>query len=293
MAVSLLPMWLLLLSFGGAPLPLSLPPLPEDPAISAVAPQDCLFYMSLAGAAEPDPKSKNQTEQLLAEKQIQQFGHSIEAAVIQAVRKQAHGREDTVAALEIPNLVKILLTRPAAVFISDVQVGPRGPDIHAGLVINAGDRAREMTQSIENLEALAPAGAIKDVGDWKQIQPPEPDAPLFQWGWKGKYLIIAIGEGTADGAAKRLSGQPPAWLAALRKQLSVERPAIRQHQRNYETGRGSGPRRPEDFADRRRPGAFERQPTRNCQRIGGRRLRHTVVACDGWAAHGSIESLRQ
>ena len=56
---------------GGWTLPLGLPPGPEEPALARVAPAKCLFYASWAGMAAADAKSKNQTEQLLAEPEVQ------------------------------------------------------------------------------------------------------------------------------------------------------------------------------------------------------------------------------
>src|SRR5438105_9192431 len=78
--------WLLLFGGGGGlPLPLSLPPLPEDPAMSAVAPEECLWYLTWSGCAKADPASKNQTEQLLAEEEVQRFGSDLERRLIAAV----------------------------------------------------------------------------------------------------------------------------------------------------------------------------------------------------------------
>ena len=64
---------LVALSGGQIGLPLGLPPLAEDPVLANIAPEECLVYFSWSGVAEPDPKSKNQTEQLLAEPEVQQF----------------------------------------------------------------------------------------------------------------------------------------------------------------------------------------------------------------------------
>ena len=64
---------LVALSGGQIGLPLGLPPLAEDPVLANITPEECLVYFSWSGVAEPDPKSKNQTEQLLAEPEVQQF----------------------------------------------------------------------------------------------------------------------------------------------------------------------------------------------------------------------------
>ena len=45
-------------ALGDMGLPLGIPPGPEDPVLARVAPEECLFYMSWAGIASPDPKSE-------------------------------------------------------------------------------------------------------------------------------------------------------------------------------------------------------------------------------------------
>src|SRR5471030_278564 len=72
--------WLLVV-LSGFGLPLGTPPLPEDPMMARIAPQECLFYMSSSGMATPDAKSANQTEQLLAEPEVRHMAAEIERAI--------------------------------------------------------------------------------------------------------------------------------------------------------------------------------------------------------------------
>jgi hypothetical protein len=215
--------WLLLFGGGGLPLPLSLPPLPEDPVMSAVAPEECLWYLTWSGSAKADPASKNQTEQLLAEEEIQRFGSELERRVVAALREHAGGR-DAIAAQEVPKLVKIVLTRPAAMFVSDFKMGERGPDIQGGLIINLGEQADDVKTSLDRLSTLLPAPP-NAAGKWQRMPTP-PGAPVVEWGIEGKYLIVGIGEGSADGIAAREKGTAPKWLEAIRTRLKVERPAM-------------------------------------------------------------------
>ena len=222
--------WLLLFGGGGLPLPLSLPPLPEDPVMSAVAPDDCLWYLTWSGSAKADPTSKNQTEQLLAEEEIQRFGGELERRVgelerrvVAALREHAGGR-DAIAAQEVPKLVKTALTRPAALFVSDFKMGQRGPDIRGGLIINLGEQADDVKASLDRLSALLPAPP-NAAGKWQRLPAPE-GASLVEWGIEGKYLIVGVGEGSADGIVAREKGTAPKWLEAIRGRLRVERPAM-------------------------------------------------------------------
>ena len=61
--------------------PMNVPPLPDTPTMSRIAPEECLFYMSSAGRAVPRRRSSaNQTEQLLAEPEVQKFAAEVETS---------------------------------------------------------------------------------------------------------------------------------------------------------------------------------------------------------------------
>ncbi len=218
--------WLLLLGGGGMPIPFSLPPLPEDPVMSSVAPEECLWYLTWAGSAKPDAASKNKTEQLLAEEEIQRFGSELEHRVVAAIREHAQGPA-AIAAQEVPKLVKVALTRPAAVFIGDLKFKPPfngPPDIHGGLIINLGDQADDVKGSLDRLAALLPQPA--EAGKWQRIPSSGARDPVVEWGIDGKYLIVGLGEGSADAIVAREKGTPPKWLTTVRERLKVERPAM-------------------------------------------------------------------
>jgi len=228
------PSWLslMLFLFGGTGVPLSLPPLPEDPVMSRVAPAECLWYLSWSGTAAADPASKNQTEQFLAEEEVQRFGTVVEQAIVTGIRENSHGPGEEAAAEELPKLVKLVLTRPAAFFLSDFAMGPTGPVVHAGIVVNTGDKTDEAAKSLHHLQVAlgqVAAGADEPAGKadegWHRLPTPE-GAPVVEWGTRGgKYLIVGIGDGVADGIVKQVKAQDgaPAWLAAVRKKLPVER----------------------------------------------------------------------
>src|SRR6266404_3102036 len=179
--------WLLLFGGGGLPMPLSFPPLPEDPVMSAVAPEDCLWYLTWSGSAKPDSKSKNKTEQLLAEEEIQRFGSELERRVVSAIREHAQGPE-AIAAQEVPKLAKIALTRPAAAFIADFkfQIPPNGPpNIHGGLIISLGDQTDEVKVTVDRLTALLPQPTT--AGKWQRLPSRDGRDPVVEWGIDGKY----------------------------------------------------------------------------------------------------------
>ncbi len=127
-AVSVFPsFFMLMLVFGGQTgVPLGLPPLPEDRTMASVAPQECIWYFSWSGTADADPKSANQTEQLLAEPEIREFVHSVSKAISAAMKKGTPPTpQGKLLGAEGPKLIHVLLTHPAAAFISKFEFGPR------------------------------------------------------------------------------------------------------------------------------------------------------------------------
>lgn len=217
-----LPVLILLGSVAGGPL--SGPPLPLDPAISAVAPQECVWYASAAGMAEADANSENQTEQLFAEPEMRHFSTELEKQLIRALRQSVgSSREPRVFATEIPKLLKTMLTRPLAVFVEDFQVTDDEFACHAGLVLNAGEQRETMQAAIDNLVELSltggvPIATINEDGSQWHIVRFSMQSPEIRWGWEGDYFILAVGDGTAEDILQRLSDQQtPDWLDELRE----------------------------------------------------------------------------
>jgi hypothetical protein len=216
---------------GGVGLPLGLPPGPEDPAVANAAPEECLFYLSWAGTAKPDPKSENQLEQLIAEPEIQQFVAEVERRVREGLRAAAAREDPQAAALvdELVGLVKTALTSPGAIYLGKLDVGREPPPrIQAGAVFNLGEDAAKTRTLLEKHRKLLGADDVQTIqigGETFNRIKPDPDAPTCTWGVYGKHFVVGIGEGEAEAIVKRMSGAPPAWLAQIRRQLTVERPS--------------------------------------------------------------------
>jgi len=229
MAVSLVPVFsifTMLLLGGGSGLPLSLPPLPEDPALARIAPDECLLYMNWSGMATPNAKSQNQTEQLLAEPEVQEMVGQIERAILGGIEKNSPPQQAETAR-EAIRWGKKLLTRPVMVFVSSVAIADKGPDIRGGLAVNLGDDAAEAKAALEKYQADLPNRPEKvDIGGISGYRLKlAKDGPAITWGIQGNYLLAGIGEGSLEGILQREMGSAPAWLTALHKQLSVQRPA--------------------------------------------------------------------
>ena len=233
--------WLVMLMlFSGSPLnlPLSLPPLPADPLISNVAPEQCVWYMSLAGVDQANPGSKNKVEQLLAEEDVQQFTKQLITKFNAAIAKDlAVDPARKTLGEEGPKLAETLLTKPMCVYIGSIVPGAHGPMVRGGMVVNLGDEAAATEAALKKiLEAIVPIGpgavqpatGVETADSWHTLAMPA-EMPPVQWGIKNKYLVIGIGDGEAAAIWGRSQKPAPQWLTNLQAKLKVERPSMVQY----------------------------------------------------------------
>ncbi|HZZ72161.1 MAG TPA: hypothetical protein VFE24_07900 [Pirellulales bacterium] len=213
---------------GSVGAPISIPPLPEDPVMSQAAPSDCLWYFSWSGAAEANSKSKNRTEQLFAEPEVKNFCQALNTALKTAIENGApQDPRGQILAVEGPKLIHHALTHAVTMFISTAQMTPRGPIGQGGIVVGTGEQTEEIKASLEKIETVLLNGAAQPANaKWHKVPQPQPDAQVIEWGFRGKYLVVGFGKGSADDIAARLKGGAvPAWLSDVRKKLPVERVA--------------------------------------------------------------------
>ncbi|QDT01167.1 DUF1559 family PulG-like putative transporter [Adhaeretor mobilis] len=228
--------WIWIMLAGGvSAMPLGGAPLPLDPALSAVAPQECLWYGSSSGQTDANPDSENETEQLFAEPQVQRLAEEIETQIMSALgmATQRGGREEQVLARSVPPLIKGVMLRPFVFYIEDVEVTDKGPggqgvDGSAAFVINAGEQKEEIEKAINNLLQLEPKAFREEQLEgvaWKRaFLGRDISTPVVRMGWKGDYFIVAIGEETAKTVLERMeAGNTPDWLEELRSEHPLER----------------------------------------------------------------------
>ena len=224
----------MVLMCGGVGVPLGIPPAAEDPAMARVAPKECLFYLTWSGMAAPDPQSSNQTEQLLAEKEVQQSLKLLEDQIVDGLQAESAADPQAVAMIDdVRAVAKAVLTSPTAIFISKIQLAKNGPpDVHGGAVVNLGQQAPEIAKALERIESavLGTAAKREPASAWHHL-PLGPNGPKadrggsLQWAVRDRYLIIGLGDGEAESIAARAWQDPPEWLQQLRRRLTVPRPA--------------------------------------------------------------------
>ncbi len=216
---------IMMMGGGGGLLPMGIPPLPEDPVISQVAPEECLFYVNWSGMAEPDADSTNRTERLLAEEEVRHFVGQLRTRILASIRAQVQDEPGGEAMVDdISTAVLTVLTRPTAIFLGKVSITPLGTTVEGGAIVNLGERADEIERILGRLEVIALDNRTEaDGSGWRSIPMP-PDAPPIQWGVKDGYLIVGVGKGSADAIVGRMNNVPPSWLTAARRQIPMERP---------------------------------------------------------------------
>jgi hypothetical protein len=220
--------------FGGVSPPMGIPPGPEDRVMSRVAPEKCLAYFSWAGMAAPDAKSTNQTEQLLAEPEVQHALAQVKKCFRALLRRSVEkgSPENAAAADDLVALVKVVLTHPGAAFLLDLKLKGDKPHAAFGMIVRTGPEAARIKRAIESLQKRASQGkdalkieTIEIAGQtWHRV-PARADTPEVISGFKDDYLILAVGKGTLEGILSRMNREPPAWLSDLRKRLPVARVA--------------------------------------------------------------------
>ncbi|MCE5269499.1 MAG: hypothetical protein LLG00_16605 [Planctomycetaceae bacterium] len=164
----------LLTATGGVGLPFGVPPTPEDPAMSAAAPEECLFYLSWAGTASPDPNSRNQTEQMLAEPEVQNFLTQIGHCMRRAAEKSDDKATAEESNRDVFEALSIVATHPGSAFLSKIDLPPAGEKageanrksasldmativmndgVHAGMVLSLGTDAPRLEALVKRFAA--------------------------------------------------------------------------------------------------------------------------------------------
>lgn len=226
----------LILAGGGAGLPLGMPPMPPDPVMARVAPEECLYYLSWNGTVPPDAASENQTEQLLARPELHEFLTRIEAELLAALeRNLAQTADAKGAGRDLAAVVKKVLSRPTAFYVSAAGPGEGTFDVQAALVVRWEDEddAREAMASVERWLPAMFGGPVErgefTVEGIAFRRLPLPGVfPGVWWGLHEGYLVAVTGQQAAAALLARFAPEtsPPTWLAALQERLPVERPSM-------------------------------------------------------------------
>ena len=222
----------LLMFFGGAGIPLGVPPEKENPVMTYVAPDDCLLYASWAGMAAPDPKSKNHTEQLLAEAEVREFGIALERTLTNFLTQgAAAGGESPAPAGQLgkigPVWIRTLITRPTAIYLTRLE--PRGDlfAVEGGVLVQAGDSAALLDAALTELMTMEEQKPVEfTVGPRKfhRVAASRELPVELSWGAGNGYLMVGLGAGAIEAMSERIRAQKtPAWWTEVVQSAGIER----------------------------------------------------------------------
>lgn len=221
---ALLPLIMMMSSLGGS-LPMGIPPEGRDELLARVAPDECIVYISWEGMAPPDGTNGNRTEALLAEEEVQLLIAQIDQ-LMEVVLSDALPQHSTENELRehIPALARMLLTRPTALFVTEVQADGPVPIVQGGMVVNLGEDAAWQRAAL--LLALShfkiETERIEIEGDEYYRSAILPGTTLT-WGIKDNYLLVGLGEDAIESMLADMQTDLPDWLVEVNEKLSIDR----------------------------------------------------------------------
>lgn len=221
----------------GLPLPFSMPPLPEEPALLRMVPKDAMWAFTWAGAAVPDPNSKNRTEQLCAEPEVRALVDALQTATL-GMLTQELGATGSLAKGTF-ELAVAALQQPGCVFVRSMQRTPQ-KKLEGGLALRLGDHLGVGKTLLGGL-AVALKAQLRgaDAHDDLEVDdvrfralPIAVDHSFVGWAEVDGWLLVAVGEAMATQLVHGLRDQDQglrgeAAFARLLEQTAVARPAIR------------------------------------------------------------------
>ncbi len=220
-------------------IPLGSPPV-ADPALGRVAPEQCILYVGWAGIGTPDPKSKNSAERFLADPEIRR----LRAEALRRFRLlcKASAKTPTTAMLGLDGdgskivsddaalWCELFVSQPCAFFVTRYTSTPETSDYYGGFVMNVGDSREKVAAMLKHYRELA-KGTIEETTvdgctEYRlKSEAAGSSAINLRWSLREKYLIVALGDESPSGIAKRMNGPEPEWFAAIAKDLPIERRA--------------------------------------------------------------------
>ena len=219
-------LWMMMFFQGGLTMPVSVPPLPEDPLLSAIAPADAIYYQYWAGMDLPQADSENAAERLLAEEEVQEFfayaNEKLQELAAQYSGPDNDNPESRFLAIAGPSLLKVFYTRPVAAFVNHIDIEKE--EFSGGIIANLGDEREAAIAVLQQLEdhifsdqqfEVKVDEVIISGNSFQQFQ--IPDGPKVTFGVMGKYFLLTVGDGVVEGIFRRAKTPAPEWLTELKK----------------------------------------------------------------------------
>jgi hypothetical protein len=223
-----------LFSFLGLGLPVGIPPDSEDAIMAHVAPDDCVFYSSWSAAAKPSLSSPNQTEQLLAEPEVQAFAtalyNSLLSAGVAAAKKNGLAPEEADKLSKFATLsLGTLFHRSGAIYISRLTPSDQGFDVQGAAIIKANEASADLERSFTDLLKVSRLEVSETTLAGRKFNKItiSGNTPLgIVWSSGNGFFLLGVGPAAMEEMSERIRAKKePAWLAQLKSNLPVDRRA--------------------------------------------------------------------
>ena len=237
MAFSLL-FGIVLLLCGGMGLPMGMPPGPEDPMMSKLAPEECLMYASWSGVAKVDPDA-NPTEKWMSQPKVSKLILKLRKAYLGYLDKQSEQSNDKVFKQVykiFSHVVDAGSVNPAAVYLNDIEIKAKSLKADGAVVVKLGDHNDEVIKLNDDLHKIFGEMKPREL-EFRSFQPFDFDGqkaikifsgfdeiPIFASVHQG-YFVIAIGEESMGKVIANMKTPQPKWLTELRERNKIKRVA--------------------------------------------------------------------
>jgi hypothetical protein len=204
-------------------LPIGVPPQEADPLLSRVAPEECLFYFVSNGMGTPDPESKNRTEQMFADPEVQRT-----IALFRTALQETMAQSDLDPA-DAKLLQGDLITTPMCAVIESVKIDPDAApdtpsdDIQGYILLKTSDAKNYNDFFVRQLKKSEAKLVTETIGGETFHRYQYKDSPHIYFGSKGQYLIVGFGKGSVEKLFANARTTEPKWLTEAREKVTVER----------------------------------------------------------------------
>jgi len=213
----------------GIPMPLPVPPQPEDPALVRTAPADTALFVQWFGRGEAAADTKNRTELLAQEPEVRALINKLLSSARGALEHEGRRDKNFEPVLQLFDQATLLFEHPGCISVQNVM------PFSGSLVVRTGDDA--IRKAIEGVFAMR-GGDEADFGKQDVAGVTFATLPLpanlgsLYWATIDGYFVLSVGEAATKqvvlGLQNKdagLAGKPA--MQKLRAACKVERPMLR------------------------------------------------------------------
>ncbi len=216
----------------GFGIPLGVAPGPEDPFLSAIAPEDCLLYATWSAYKKPNAND-GLTDAWMAQDEIQKlFFRGRQAS--SSYFDNTHGSKRDGAKLDaiLSQLPELMLSQPCAFYMTSKSQEFNNKSFgrsnlsqlfNGAAIINVLGREEKIEKQLADLEETTAdvSTTKKDGSTW--VSTWMGNRIHFTMGIHEHYWVFLFGNETLDNLLERTKSPEPNWLKQLKQKLPVER----------------------------------------------------------------------